>query len=268
MENKDHTADVQVYQLPVETQKAIAKTQKAIAILSERTAEISKTVGEAVKIISDATAPLKELAEKATESIKLFRIEFSNEYEAIQIQFNDYFTIKGIIRPKDIDDFLLWLSVKNPDKLMWEMIDEAKEENNYKLYHEYKDRRFNDSGWNIEKELQYWSDKESINDVKTETANFTVLQWATIFHYAVGLDLPDKSNEVRIQIKDFIKKHGIACSENSIYNNYYKVKKQIDETFDYKFAELEKIIPFMKKHYSNTINTIKEDINILKNEQS
>ena len=138
MKENKHTSDVQVYQLPEET-------KEAISILSERTAEISKTVGEAVKKIADATAPLKELTEKAIKSIRLFQIEFSNEYEAIQIQFDDYFKTKGIIRPKGIDDFLLWLSVKNPDKLMLEMIDEAKKANNYKLYHEYKERCFNAS---------------------------------------------------------------------------------------------------------------------------
>jgi hypothetical protein len=161
MKENKHTSDVQVYQLPEET-------KEAISILSERTAEISKTVGEAVKKIADATAPLKELTEKAIKSIRLFQIEFSNEYEAIQIQFDDYFKTKGIIRPKGIDDFLLWLSVKNPDKLMLEMIDEAKKANNYKLYHEYKERCFNDSGWNLEKELQYWRNKDT-GDIEATT---------------------------------------------------------------------------------------------------
>ena len=47
------------------------------------------------------------------ESWSQMRKEFSHEYDDIQTQFNSYFDKEGIVRPKDVDEFIDWLIYKN-----------------------------------------------------------------------------------------------------------------------------------------------------------
>ncbi|MDD4440033.1 MAG: hypothetical protein PHS04_18665 [Tissierellia bacterium] len=205
---------------------------------------------------------INEISKQVGEAINIFMDAFSNEYEVIQTKFDAYFNKEGIITPYDVDDFLYWLYGQYPDDPTGHLVNRAKDRHNYKLFHQYEVSLFNGD---IQNETTVTENKKN---------NFTARQWASIFHYSAGLDLPEKSNEVRERIKEFRSKHGCfnkqnkQISEDSLYNKYYEVKKQIDVSFVYNFAELEKIIPFMKKHYPNTIDTIKDDIKSLKYEQS
>lgn len=107
---------------------------------------------ENIERINDNLAPIFQ---QAFESWSQMREEFSYEYDGIQTQFNSYFDKEGIVRPKDVDEFLYWLLIKNPDIPMWELIDEAKRPYNYNLFHEYKVKCLKED-WNLGKEFGYW----------------------------------------------------------------------------------------------------------------
>ncbi len=222
-----------------------------------------------------------ETINRASEAVKKFYDAFGHEYEVIQTKFDAYFNKEGIVRPYDVDDFLYWLCSQYPDEPTRLLVDKAKDRYIYNLYHQYEVNLFKNGSQNAviisDKPMQFANDPiedhmQELDEALVhlgphEESEFTAKQWASIFHYAVGLDLPDGSNEVRAQIKVFREKHDIQFIDNTLYNKYYDVKKQIDKTFTYKISDLEKIIPFMKRNYPYTIGTIENDIEILKDEQ-
>lgn len=132
--------------------------------------------------------------------------------------------------------------------------------------------------------VEYWERREinkllgeinkKSNRGKTQDTNgpakptFSTIEWATIFYYTVGRKLPENSREVSASISEFIKKHGIERSANSLKNKYYEAKKRINDPdkADYPIERLEKIIPFIRKNYPDSITTLKNDIFYLKDE--
>lgn len=220
---------------------------------------------------------LNEVVKVVKEAVEEFIAAYESEYNVIRTKFDAYFKKEGFITPFDADDFLIWLSARYPDEPTGQMVNEAKNPRNYRLFHEYNVKRLNED-WDWNKELIYWQNNNTPDKITAPNENtvfkFTALQWASIFHYAVGLDLPPNSDKVTERIREFRTKHtclstkGEQLSEKSLLNKYFNAKKSIDVAFDYKIANLEKIIPFMREHYSDTIDTIKNDIEILKKEQS
>jgi hypothetical protein len=58
----------------------------------------------------------------------------------------------------------------------------------------------------------------------------------------------------------------VQTTVDNLNNKYYSVKKQINETNNYPFEKLEKIRPFIVKHYPQVVAKYDSDIEILKNE--
>ena len=136
---------------------------------------------ESIERINDNLAPIFQ---QAFESWRQMREEFSYEYDGIQTQFNSYFDKEGIVRPKDVDEFLYWLLIKNPDIPMWELIDEAKRPYNYNLFHEYKVKCLKED-WNLAKEIRYWeknnddtvkAKKETLSDLITHSKGIEIVE--------------------------------------------------------------------------------------------
>lgn len=96
-----------------------------------------------------------ELVKGMNDAINQFTYAYGEEYETIQRCFDAYFKKEGIIIPASADEFLTWLAVKYPDEPIGNMVAEAKDPNNYKLFHEYQVRRVNNRGWDLDKELEY-----------------------------------------------------------------------------------------------------------------
>lgn len=216
---------------------------------------------ENIERINDNLAPILQ---QMIESWSQMREEFSYEYDGIQTQFNSYFDKEGIVRPKDVDEFLFWLINKNPDIPMWELIDEAKRPYNYNLFHEYKVKCFKED-WNLAKEIGYW-EKNDDGLSKPKENGFSVTEWASIFYYAVGRYL--KKGEVTERLSEFMEEFDVPTTSKNFRNNFYKVRKRINENNDYPIEKLQKIIPFMKDHYKQAVPFIKSDIDFLKEEQS
>lgn len=119
MENKNHTADVQVYQLPVETKKAVA--------------EFSERIKKATEIM---------------EAVKKFFDTISHEYDVIQYEYEAYFNNndrEGIIKPYDVDKFVYWLCSQYPDEPIGYLVNYVKDPKYYRLYHEYRKSQFEGS---------------------------------------------------------------------------------------------------------------------------
>src|SRR5690554_4173888 len=77
----------------------------------QRSVDFISPMLESIERINDSLAPF---IQQMIESWSQMREEFSYEYDGIQTQFNSYFDKEGIVRPKDVDEFLFWLINKNP----------------------------------------------------------------------------------------------------------------------------------------------------------
>lgn len=118
----------------------------------QRSVDLIAPILEDIERFNDNLEPIFQ---QVHESWSRMREKFSHEYDDIQSQFNAYFDKEGIIRPKDVDEFLDWLINKNPYIPLGELIDEAKRPYNYNLFHEYKVKCWKED-WNLGKEIGYW----------------------------------------------------------------------------------------------------------------
>lgn len=99
------------------------------------------------------TTSYSDIAERIQTGVNQFLTAFGDEYDKIQTSFAAYFDKEGIVKPSDTDEFLMWLCVKFPQEPLYKMIDEAKKPHNYRLFHEYRVRCFEDPEWNLDREL-------------------------------------------------------------------------------------------------------------------
>lgn len=97
-----------------------------------------------------------------------------------------------------------------------------------------------------------------------EYAHLTALQWGAVIHYIHAKTLRLKRETVDNVIAAFREKHDIKLEESTLRNRYYEATKKITETFNYKSVDLEKTLPFFKKHYNHLTGSIKHEINYLK----
>lgn len=159
----------------------IAPMLESIERINDSLAPFISPMLESIERINDNLA---SIFQQAFESWSQMREEFSYEYDGIQTQFNSYFDKEGIVRPKDVDEFLYWLLIKNPDIPMWELIDEAKRPYNYNLFHEYKVKCLKED-WNLAKEIRYWeknnddtvnANKETLSDLITHSKSIEIVE--------------------------------------------------------------------------------------------
>jgi len=232
--------------------------------LLESSERINHTMAPALESINNFSLNWEPIIQQMREEWERMREECSIEYEGVQSQFNAYFNKEGMISPKDVDEFIEWLINKNPDIQMRELIYEAKRPYNYNLFHEYKVKCLKED-WNLAKEIRYW-EKNNDGLSKTKENGFSVTEWASIFYYAVGRYL--KKGEVTERLSEFMEEFDVPTTSENFRNNFYKVRKRINENNDYQIEKLQKIIPFMKDHYKQAVPFIKSDIDFLKEEQS
>lgn len=147
-------------------------------------------------------------------------------------------------------------------------------ENEKKIINDIKEASLDYQKWVENKYLsdsEDNSDKEALNKKNqlTEKENqFSVLEWATIFYYANETKLLTDDKTVTQRIKEFIKKHQIDTTFDYFKNQYYKAKKRINDKNNYPIDKLEKIIPFLKEKYKQTVTKVENDILIIKEEQA
>lgn len=98
---------------------------------------------------------------------------------------------------------------------------------------------------------------------QSKYSNLTVLQWGAIFHYADTTNLLPKSKSKIAKLTAFIEKHKIETTLNHLKIQYYKANNQINKYNNYPIEKLEEIIPFLKQHYKQTVERVKNDIELL-----
>lgn len=101
---------------------------------------------------------------------------------------------------------------------------------------------------------------------QSPNSEFSVFEWATIFYYADTTKLLSDENTTIDKIRTFIEKHKIQTSESNFKNEYINARKRINDLNNYPIKKLNKILPFIKKHYKETITQVKNDIIYLQNE--
>ena len=138
-------------------------------------------MNESIKRLTD---PLQQFEQKISKLLGQFREAFTYEYEIIQSKFNAYFNKEGMISPYDVDEFLSWLIAKNPDVVLWNLVDEAKRPYNYNLFHEYSVKCLKED-WNLVEELKFWeknnddalkAKKETLSDIITHPKNTEITE--------------------------------------------------------------------------------------------
>lgn len=215
----------------------------------------------------DSNPELLRLTKLIGERFKVIWQNYDTEYKNVLNSYKDYCRSKGLVMPKDKNEFFSWVALRYPDEPLPIIIEAAKDPYNYKLFHEYKERLFNNPDWSEEKEFEYLQ-KEIAEPQQIE--GFSVPEWATIFYYADSANLLSGNNTDSLQTKlnCFSEKHKIKRSINSLSNEYYKIKIKINEKLNYSIEKLNKILPFMNEHYKQSIGLINNDITYLEENRS
>lgn len=99
-------------------------------------------------------------------------------------------------------------------------------------------------------------------------SQFSGLEWATIFYYADETKLTSSDSTKIKRMEKFRNKHSIKTTFNYFKNKYSEAKIRINEKNDYPINKLEKIIPFLKENYKQTVPKVENDINYLTTEQA
>lgn len=105
--------------------------------------------------------------------------------------------------------------------------------------------------------------KNIITEININELN--VPDWAVIFYYSHHAKaLPDAAN-LSEKMKVFIKQNNITATFNSFKNNFYEVRKRINDLSNYPIKKIEKIMPILNK-YPNATQLAENDIKYLKEE--
>lgn len=260
-------------ELPEATQKQLEATQKRLEAFAEN---VQKAIDNIPKFELPIIKQSEALAKQLQEFGKAITLKYGileNDYNDFINQYTPYFIKNGIITPKDFKQFFNWLaSCKYPYE-SFGMVEIC--ENDFLHFHEYKEILFNNRNWSEEEERERLESKES-NTIEIEQAstnltdkqqskysNLTVLQWGAIFHYADTTNLLPKSKTKIAKLTAFIEKHKIETTLNHLKTQYYKANNQINKYNNYPIDKLEEIIPFLKQHYKQTVERVKNDIELL-----
>lgn len=103
----------------------------------------------------DSNPELLRLGKIIAERGKEIWQEYENEYLEILNSYKDYCRSNGLVMPKDKNEFFHWVAIAYPDENLPYIIEVAKRPHNYKRFHEYKERLFNNPEWSEEKEFEY-----------------------------------------------------------------------------------------------------------------
>ncbi|MDV3579880.1 hypothetical protein [Elizabethkingia anophelis] len=164
---------------------------------------------------------LQKLTQDIATKGKLILEKYENGFNQSIKSFKFFFEKNGIIVPSDSEDFFHWIALIYPDENVPFIIEAAKNPNNFKLYHEYKERLFNNPGWNDKKEEEFFSNyKNSCNEEYFAREKYHAKHYvlAYIFDcYAIDKKLPrgNKKELERIGNKRIGKGRG-----NTFYKNF------------------------------------------------
>lgn len=229
----------------------------------KRFLEIEKRLEAQAKLNPELVRLMKLAAEQGKEILKEYEAEFNKVLDG----YKDYCRVNGLVIPKDTKEFFSWVALRYPDENLPFIIEVAKNPYNYKLFHDYKERLFNNPEWSEEKEFEYLQ-KELAEPQQTES--FSVPEWATIFFYADSANLLSGNNTDSFQNKlnCFVETHNIKRSKSSLRNEYYTIKNKINVKLNYPIEKLNKILPFMNEYYKQSIGLINNDITYLEENRS
>lgn len=132
-----------------------------IAESIEPLVEAAKTqqaqIAKGLQPVTETIRSFQSMIEEARPAIEEFGKNFESykdEYKGIYDQYNDYWRLNGIIRPKDIWELLCWLEdCVYPDKPLGYILYIGLQEFHFKQFHKYKALKFNQN-WDNKKERQ------------------------------------------------------------------------------------------------------------------
>lgn len=187
------------------------------------------------------------------------------EYDSFVAQYLSYFNKTGFIQPKDFDEFFIWFArFRHPDEPFGSL---EMQENDFKLFHEYKERKLNYTNWNDVDEYEFLNSKDKANVSNNPDWSFTALQWSAIFYY-VAPDLYGKIEQKKNKLQEFINEFKPNKAHNSLSNKHSEIVRVLngDENNELKkkhLVAIKKILPFLKDNYPNAFIDADEDYNRL-----
>jgi len=108
-----------------------------------------------------------------------------------------------------------------------------------------------------------------INSIPPPTNKlFSAIEWATIFFYTNESNLLPENPTIKVSMEQFIKDNNVDTTLGNLKTKYYKAKKAININNNYPLHKLEKIIPFLKEHFPETVTKVENDITFLKENNS
>lgn len=103
------------------------------------------------------------------------------------------------------------------------------------------------------------------NITKKVDSIFSVLEWATIFHYADATKLLPKAKTLEIKIAAFIEKHKIKTTVKYFRKQYYDFDQRKGGKSYYPIKKLDKIKPFITENYQLAVTLLENDIKYFEN---
>jgi len=195
--------------------------------------------------------------------------EFQNEVHSLKKQFNleEIKQIRSYIE-KYIDyrkdtktDYLNQSRFSTLDKTVKALFDYFKENRieKFVFVHHYREKPIQPSR-KLQKEKTRLNQSQSTDaDEEVKQNNFSVLEWATIFYYAETTKiLPESKNRIT-SMECFIETHNIPTTLGSFKSKFYNARKRINIKLDYPVPKLEKITPFLKENYKETVTAVDND---------
>ncbi|CAA7195871.1 hypothetical protein [Chryseobacterium potabilaquae] len=117
----------------------------------KRFLEIEKRLEAQAKLNPELVRLTKLTAEQGKKILKEYEAEFNKVLDG----YKDYCRVNGFVIPKDTNEFFSWVALRYPDENLPFIIEVAKNPYNYKLFHDYKERLFNNPDWSSKKEFEY-----------------------------------------------------------------------------------------------------------------
>lgn len=210
-------------------------------------------------IVNQDLLALQKLTQDIATKGKLILGKYENGFNQSIKSFKFFFERNGIIVPPDSEDFFHWIALVYPDENLPFIIEAAKNPNNFKLYHEYKERLFNNSDWTDEKEEKFFSNyKKNSIEADSEKEKHIAKHYALAYIfdcYAVDKKIP-------IGKKKELERIGIDRIGKSSGNTFYK---KFTEIINKDLHSNEILIEEVGERWREIILKLSEDPEILEN---
>lgn len=174
-------------------------------------------------IESKRFAELQEASKNIVENVKLILESYEDTFNQNIKSYKYFFEKNGIIVPNDTNDFFRWIAIAYPDENLQFIIEAVKNPNNFKNYHEYKERLFNNPDWNDEKEEDFLKNVKKDTKEEDSKIKYTAKHYALTYILdckAIGESLPHGNKKELEKIGN--KRIGIGRG-NTFYKNYNEI---------------------------------------------